>query len=166
MTVELLVKFTSLKDEEGSIACAVATRADEQHCAFFLAAVEQGQLTHLMDKDADWVEAHDDFSFEADAWYYVVSTFAVESGATRVNTYAANLSRGERKLTWVVRDQLTPGTPAASRLGVGKGFDQSTAHAYPWSGALDEVAIYDTVLDRQAIEEHLAALVGPSHEGK
>jgi hypothetical protein len=61
----------------------------------------------------------------------------------------------------VVRDQVVPGTPSASRLGIGKAFDWSTAHAYPWPGALDEVALYNVVLDSETLGRHLAALVGP-----
>jgi len=172
MTVEALVSFAAGRGrEESPLACAVATRADDRRCGFFLAAAEQGYLVHLMDADAPWVEGREGFLFLPDEWYYVVSTFAVETGEqmgsgtvssqarTRVNTYVANLTRGQQTLTWVVRDQLTPGMPAASRLGIGKGFDGNTAHAYPWSGTLDEIAIYDTLLDRKMIEEHLAALV-------
>ena len=52
------------------------------------------------------------------------------------------------------------GVPAASRLGIGKAFDWSVAHAYPWTGALDEVAVYDAVLDRDTLESHLDMLLG------
>lgn len=163
MTVELLANLAPMRGNETTpIACALATRADARRCGFFLAAVEQGYLTQLLDGDAPWVEGRENFALAADDWYYAASTLSVESGKTRVNTYVANLSRGERALNWVMRDELAPGTPATSRLGIGKGFDAVTAHAYPWSGLLDEVAIYDTALDRTTLEQHLAALVGPS----
>lgn len=159
MTVELLVNFTMPEaDDPMPIACAVATRADQRRCGFFVVAADAGHLAHLMDGDAAWLEAHDEFAFQPGDWYYVASTFSVVPEGTRVNTYVANLSRGEQRLTWAVRDQLTPGTPAASRLGIGKGFDANTAHAYPWSGMLDEVALYDTVLDQKTLEEHLRSL--------
>jgi hypothetical protein len=160
MTVELLLNYSPPRGREQTpIACALATRANDRQCGFYLAAAEEGYLTQLFDGDAAWVEGRHSEAFLPDEWYYVVSTFAVESGKTRINTYLANLTRGERSLNWVVRDALAPGTPPASRLGIGKGFDWHVAHAYPWSGMLDEVAIYDTLLDRATIEMHLAALL-------
>lgn len=160
LTVELLVSFATVRGrEEAPIACAVATRADERRCGFLLVAAEQGRLVQLLDADYFWVEGIGEFAFLPDEWYYVACTFQSVGGGTRVNCYLANLTRGQRSLAWVVRDQVTPGLVPSSRLGIGKGFDGSTAHAYPWSGALDEVAIYDTVLDRATLERHLAALV-------
>jgi hypothetical protein len=160
LTIELLVKFRS---PEGSskdpVGVALATRENAERSSFFLAAVDRGQLTHLMDADAPWVETEGDFAFAADHWYYVASTFRVESGRTRVNTYVSDLSRGERALHWIVKDQSVPGVPSTSRLGIGKGFDENGAHAYPWSGELDEVALYDAVLDQNALAQHLLAIV-------
>jgi hypothetical protein len=45
-----------------------------------------------------------------------------------------------------------------SRLGIGKGFDGTGAHAYPWSGELDEVAVYDAVLGIEQIQKHVDVL--------
>jgi hypothetical protein len=182
MTVELLLNFAGFSAEERSpIAAALATRADERHCGFLLAVVGNGQLTHLMDSQAPWVEADrgrvgpdgygsgfgaqndGGFSLIPGDWYYVASTFRVVAGKTVVNTYVANLSRGERTLSQVVKDQTTAGVPATSRLGIGKAFDANTAHAYPWSGRLDEIAIYDTLLSPATLAEHLQALAGTGH---
>ena len=170
MTLELLVNFAGFSGEDRSpIAAAVATRADERRCGFLLAVVGDGQLTHLMDSQAPWVEVANSaigvpsaggFSLIPGDWYYVASTFHVVSGKTLINTYVANLSRGERTLSQVVKNQWAPGVPAASRLGIGKGFDADTAHAYPWPGRLDEIAIYDAVLSPAALAEHLQALAG------
>jgi hypothetical protein len=104
------------------------------------------------------VETEGDFACVADHWYYVASTFHADAGRTRINTCVADLSRGERTLNWIVKDRWVPGVPAASRLGIGKGFDENGAHAYPWSGQLDEVALYDAVLDRRDLEQHLLAI--------
>jgi hypothetical protein len=179
MTVELLLNFAGFSPEDRSpIAAALATRADERRCGFLLAVVGDGQLTHLMDSQAPWVATEPgrvgpdvfgpasslrnepDFVLIPGDWYYVASTFRVVSGRTVVNTYVANLSRGERTLSQVVKDQSAPGVPATSRLGIGKAFDADTAHAYPWSGRLDEIAIYDTVLSSTTLTEHLQALAG------
>jgi hypothetical protein len=100
-------------------------------------------------------------------WYYVASTFRQQGSNTTVNTYVANLSRGEPTLHHVVQDQTAAGAPAPGRLGIGMGFDGQGANAYPWSGSLDEIAIYDAVLDRETLEEHLRNLAPrrdrPSH---
>jgi hypothetical protein len=189
MTVELLLNFAGFSEGQSPVAAALATRADERHCSFLLAVVGDGRLTHLMDSQAPWVEAEPGrpgpdgygpgpsvqneggFTLIPGDWYYVASTFRVVSGKTVVNTYVANLSRGERTLSQVVKDQSAPGVPATSRLGIGKAFDANTAHAYPWSGRLDEIAIYDTILSPTTLAEHLQALAGtgrpaPSPSGR
>ena len=159
MTVELLLKIGAPKGLAGNaVSCAVATRESGRKCGFLVAAVDDGQLTHLFDSDAPWVEGNDHFAFVPEDWYYVASSFQVEGNRTKVNTYAANLSRGDRELTEIVKDQVAPGVPAVSRLGIGKGLDAALAHAYPWCGELDEVAIYDTVIDRRTLEEHRKAI--------
>jgi len=159
MTVELLVNFDgSIRAESGAIASAVATRRGQHDCGFLVSVVADGRLVCLMDDDAAWAES--DLALTPGQWYYVAATFRAGKDETTVNVYAANLSRWEPKLVHVLREQVLPGVPAASRLGIGKAFDWSTAHAYPWSGALDEVAIYDAVLNRAALQRHLEALVG------
>jgi hypothetical protein len=160
LTVELLVKAMPPESAVNLPICAaLATRDGSRRCSFLLAAVDRGLLTHLLDADAPWVETEGDFAFVPGHWYYVASTFHVELGQTRINTYVASLSQGERTLNWLVKDRLVPGVPAASRLGIGKGFDENGAHAYPWSGELDEVALYDAVLDRTVLEQHLLAIL-------
>jgi len=164
MTIELLLRVRALQgNAEGAIASALATRDGPRHCSVFLAAVDGGHLGQLMDVDAPWVECEEDFVFIPEHWYYVASTFRVEFEQTRVNTYVANLSQGEWALSRIVKDQLMSGIPVASRLGIGKGFDSGGAHSYPWSGELDEVAIYDAVLDPATLQQHLDAIVKSSH---
>jgi hypothetical protein len=159
MTVELLANFAGFAvTREGAIGAAVATRASAERCGFLVAAVDAGQIVFLLDRDAPW--GGSETPLFAGEWYYLVSTFQVQAGRTRVNTYLADLSRGEKTLTRVVRDEMAPGVPAASRLGIGKGFDSSVAHAYPWPGLLDEVAIYDAILDAATLQRHLDALTG------
>jgi hypothetical protein len=158
-TIELLVSFDGFAHAaDGQVAAAVATRRGERECGFFLAAVDRGRLVHLMDADAPWVCSQ--LECAPGEWYYVASTFRVGPGKTTVNTYAANVSRGETALRRVVEGQVAVGEPAAGPLGIGKGFAANLAHAYPWSGTLDEVAIYSGTLGREALEKHLQALVG------
>jgi hypothetical protein len=159
MTVELLLRFDRLPQAEGSIAAAVATRESERRCGFFVAAANGGRPVQLLDADAAWLEPSDDFVFTPGRWYYVATTFRVEGERTRVSTYVADLGRRERMLTRVVRDELVSGAPPTSRLGVGKAFDDQLTHTYPWAGALDEVAIYNAVLDETTLNGHLRTLV-------
>jgi hypothetical protein len=159
MTLELLLQFTGFRDSAGGVAAVVATRDSRQQCSFFLAAADRGQLVHLFDGNEPWLES--DFEPIAGEWYYVASTFQTRSGETRINTFVANLTRNETSLTQIVRDGVASGTPVAGRLGIGKALDESLAHAYPWAGRLDELAIYDAALEQEALEEHLQALTVP-----
>ena len=159
MTLEMLLRFDGfMENPEGLIAGAVATRAGDRDCGFFVTVAGQSQLAQLMDARDDWVEST--LRLVPGEWYYLAATFQEDDGHTRIDTYVANLSRGDRQLRRVVADQLAKGTPATSRLGIGKGFDWNIAHAYPWAGALDEIAVYDTVLSQETLSEHLRALVG------
>jgi len=158
LTVEVLLRFDgSLGVAEGEISTAIATRAGARDCGLFIIAADQGRLVHLMDGDAPWVDSG--VEFIPGEWYYVASTFRVEQRKTIVNTYVANVTRGKHQLQQVVEDEVAAGVPASSRLGVGKGFASDIAHAYPWFGGLDELAIYDAVLDRETLERHLRTLV-------
>jgi hypothetical protein len=164
-TVELLLNFAGTPEGNGTISVAVSTRDDDRSCGFFVVAVDHGQLVHLMDGLAPWTQGA--VEFIPGEWYYVASTFAAGEGVTTVNSYVANLTRGQSKLTCAVKNQIARGVAAASRLGIGKGFNATVAHAYPWSGALDEVAIYDAVLDPETLQEHLEAILGqPADKGK
>jgi hypothetical protein len=160
MTLELLLRFDGFPAPgAGSIAAAVATRADASDCGFFLGVVEDGQLAHLFDADANWVETG--FIPRTGEWYYVVSTFEPAGGnQTKINTFVASLSDEHPELVHVVKGHVVEGTPAVGRLGIGKGFDETRAHAYPWSGALDEIAVYNEVLEEPRLKEHLSLLSG------
>lgn len=162
MTIELLLSYRAPPEpREEPICCAVATRQPGRRCGFLVAAVASGQWAQLLDAEADWTLGQRDFAFTPDQWYYVVTTFESRSDRTRLSGLVANLSRGEDRLTPIIVEQTVPGRPPASRLGIGKGFDEAMAPAYPWSGELDEVAVYDTLLSREEMESHLRALVAP-----
>jgi len=160
MTVELLLSCRPPEDDaKGGVFAALATRKGHR-ASFLMAALDRGQLMQFLEADAPLIETEGEFAFLPRHWYYVASSFRCVSRQTEVNTYAADLTKGQRTLSWLVKDQFIPGVPAVSPLGVGKGFDANNAHAYPWSGDLDEVAIYDAVLDRGTLEQHLQAIVG------
>lgn len=159
MTVELLARVAEGTDpQDGRIACAVATRGDADHCGFYLVAAEDLTLAMLLDADAPWAETS--LKLVPGQWYYLACTWeavAGDSKKTSVHCYAANVSAGERSVREVFGGEI-PGRPPASRLGVGKGFDASGAHAYPWCGSLDEVAVYASAWNMSTVQSHLDAL--------
>jgi len=157
MTVELLLNYADPGEaRQGAIFAAAATRASRRDCGFLVAALDRGQIAVLLDGRARWLESGS--SLVPGNWYYLASTFDTEGGHTVVNCYVANLSAGQRTLDGVIRDQWVAGAPSAGPLGIGKGFDGEIAHAYPWSGALEEIALYDAVLDGATLQSHLDAL--------
>jgi hypothetical protein len=158
MTVELLLGYDGPgQQQEGAISVALGTRADRRECAFLVAAVDEGRLVHLLDAHAPWLETG--YCLVPGHRYYLASSFQVVDDRTIVNTYVADLTAGDRTLKHVLTDGLAPGNPAEGRLGIGKGFDGELAHAYPWPGVLDEIAIYDAALDRSIFESHVEALL-------
>jgi len=157
ITVELLLTYDGAGEEpEGAICVALGTRADRRQCGFWVAAVDAGRLAHLLDAHAPRLETG--YRLVAGHRYYLASSFRVADGQTIVNTYVADLTAGDRTLRHVLNAGLAPGAPVTGRLGVGEGLDGELAHAYPWPGELDEIAIYDAVLDRSILEAHLKAL--------
>lgn len=161
MTIELLVNFGGFPPRQKTpIGALLATRADARRASFFLAVGAEGQLLHLLDAEQPWHEAEG--VLIPGEWYYLASTFQAnpQNQTTLVNTYLANLTRDEKNLQWVVKNSELRGIPTPGRLGIGKAFDQDGAHAYPWPGLLDEIAIYQTALDRHTLQQHLDILLG------
>ncbi len=157
MTIELLLKYRIPEDgSNDSVALAVATRDGDRDCGFYVAAVGRGHLSLLLDGEADWVDM--ETILIPGRWYYVAVTFETGEGKAIVNGYAADLTGGQRALQQVLSSKEVPGVPAMSRLGIGKGFDSTGAHAYPWSGELDEVAVYDAVLEKEELQSHVNVL--------
>ena len=157
MTIELLLKYQIPKDAgDDTVALAVATREGQRDCGFYVTAVGRGHLSLLLDGEADWVNM--ETTLTPGRWYYVVVTFDAGEKTTIVNAYVADLTGGQRALKQILNNKEVPGVPAMSRLGIGKGFDATGAHAYPWSGELDEVAVYDAVLEEEVLQSHVNVL--------
>jgi hypothetical protein len=157
MTVELLLNLARVdKNQEGFIACAVGTGNEADHSGFLVSAIRDGEMACLLDGGAEWLQSG--FKFIPGRWYYVATTFRVKGADTEVNAFAADLSDQSPALSWIVRNRIALGVPASAPLGIGKGFDGRMAGAYPWPGQLGLVAIYETLLDRQTLENHLQAL--------
>jgi len=173
MTVELLLRLDEEAPLDGESVCAAATLQGENGCAFLLAAVGRGRLALRLEDRSDWafgrpdsatMPGHADFRLIPGDWYYVAATFQTENSHTLASAYAANLSRGERTLHTVLRNQPLAGIVSAGRLGIGKGAGEHSMHAFPWPGELDEVAIYGRILDLATLQRHLAAVLGQGTE--
>ena len=160
MTVELLLRTVAVEEmrARGFVSAAIAIRADRVNRGFLVGIADGGRLVHLLDSNGDWVTSG--VKLAPGAWYYVAVTFQSRSDQTVINTYLANLDGEKSEFEYLVENRVAPGEPAAGRLGIGKGFDSSTAHAYPWSGSIDEVAIYDDVLDVETLRKHCQTLMG------
>ena len=157
MTIELLLRYRIPDDaNDETVALAVATREGERACGFYVAAVGRGHLSLLLDVEADWIEM--DTILTPEHWYYVAVTFKAGEESVVANAYVVDLTEGAGELQRILNDEVIPGVPAASRLGIGKGFDYTGAHAYPWSGELDEVAVYDAVLEGNELQRHVNLL--------
>lgn len=157
MTIEILLMYRIPEDgNDDTVALAVATREDQRNCGFYVTAVGRGHLSLLLDGEADWVNMETILTPER--WYYVAVTFDAGEETTIVNAYVADLTGGQQALKQVLNNLEVPGVPVMSRLGIGKGFDATGAHAYPWSGELDEVAVYDAVLEKEDLQSHVNAL--------
>ncbi len=163
MTVEMLARFDAQPREPGGIFSAVASRSSRRQCSFFVAAVDDGRLAHLFDADAPWTTSAGEPLWRpligsTGDWHYLAVRLERRAANTRLATFAANLSRGERSLNCVIDAALAPGLPARGPLAVGCGFADDLTHAYPWAGVIDELAIYDIALAHETLQQHLDLL--------
>jgi len=164
MTVEMIVRFDGWPQSGvNTLGCLLATRRDQRHCGVLLGIVaidgktaQNARLVHLFDGTAPWTETKGELV--AGHWYYVAAAFAQDGDFTRVSTWLMDLSK-RGPLMQVLKEGLVPGTPADGYLGVGKGFDGAMSHAYPFPGAIDELAIYNGVLEDDVIRFHVGQLV-------
>ncbi|MGQ9563842.1 MAG: FecR domain-containing protein [Thermogutta sp.] len=170
VTVEMIFRFDGWPTSGGNtLGCLLSTRQDQRRWSVLLGAIPithgenaaSARLVHLLDGRSRWTETQG--VLVPGCWYYVAATFDGNERTTRVSTWLVNLSeRGP--FICVFKDGLVAGTPTGGYLGVGKGFDAGMSHAYPFPGAIDELAIYNGVLGEREIRSHLAHLVEVSAE--
>ena len=157
MTIELLIQFEG-EPADDAIWAALAMRKSRQQCSFFVAAHQGGRLFHLMsDGTLGWIDAQE--TLLPGNWYYFAATFLAGSQRTKLSCYLADLSQKEPVLQTIVDNEEVIGVPASGNLAVGSGYQDDLTHAYPWDGAIDEVAVYNTLLDRKTLKEHVRAIV-------
>lgn len=165
MTVEMIVRFDGwAMSQADTLGCLLSTRQDQRKWSVFLGVVpvnhrgnaRNARLVHFFDGTSPWTETQGELV--PGSWHYLAATFERNGTTTRVSSWLANLAeRGP--LVCVLRDGSVSGNLADGYLGVGKGFDAGMAHAYPFPGAIDELAIYNGVLGEEEIRSHLAHLI-------
>lgn len=163
MTIELLARFDAQPRADGGIYSAVATRRSRKQCGFFVAAVDDGRLAHLFDADSPWIVPPGEPFWRPligtiGDWHYLCVRLEQETEHTRVSTFAANLTHGDRTLRCLIDSVRMAGHAASGPLAVGCGFDEDLTHAYPWAGVIDELAIYDAALPTETLQQHLDLL--------
>ncbi|GEM_PF-1203674 len=158
LTVELLLRMDPPAERDPQATCvAVGTRASADQCSFWVVADGEGRLLHLFDANSQWLESGIRLLFGQ--WYYVAVTVATVPEGVKVNVYCGPLDGSEARLQRLVAETLVPGSLAKGPLGVGKGFQANLAHAYPWPGAIDELAIYEGVLEEETLQAHYRLLL-------
>lgn len=162
-TIQAIVRFDrpAIPREE-DLCVLLGTRQGPSRCGFLVVADGWGRLGIILDAERPWLETP--LRFTPGEWYFVAVVFCREdrddTPGTVVDAYAAALGEPRQALTKILRGVWVPGWVASGQLGVGKGFEKNGAHAYPWPGAVDEIAIFDVALTEAQIERHFTALVG------
>ncbi|GAB4129068.1 MAG: hypothetical protein Kow0040_04610 [Thermogutta sp.] len=147
-----------LRDGDDAVGSLLATRGDRNRASFFLAAAHDGTLMHLFDAREDWLITEG--RLKPGHWYYVAATFAECNGRIVVNTWLADLNLGQKRLRQVLRRGQAVGGMASGVLAIGKGFDAGGAHAYAFPGAVDEIVLYNGIVEENVFQGHLKLLAG------
>jgi hypothetical protein len=164
MTVELLLRVDDLSGAEaGLVGAAVATQPSGNPWHLFLAVGGDGQMTYLARGGIPQGPAKT--ILVPEDWHYLAATFSSDGVKTTVNSYLANISRGDGGLRWTEQNVVVQCVLGSGLLGVGMGFDEDNQHAFSWPGLLDEVAIYGEVLGTETLNTHLMELLGKGQEG-
>jgi len=93
-------------------------------------------------------------------WYYVANTYSKSGTQTTINTHIADLTAGETTLTKVTKT-VTGIYPADAELSIGALDWSGGAPLELFDGAIDEVALYGSVLDTATLQGHLDQILIP-----
>jgi hypothetical protein len=162
LTVQAICRFDGLSHPQPEDVCILlGTRAGADRCGFLLAADGFGRLLCLFEANSPWLEIP--VRLLPGGWYYLAATFENRENqgrpGSRVTVFVGELD-GPSSLTKVVDGVWIPGQLPGGFLGVGKGFEKNGAHAYPWPGAIDELAVFSSALEEVTIRKHFGLLVG------
>ncbi len=151
MTVECMV---CPHDNDISLGLVLGSRPDSDSRGYYLMQNNSDLQTRVGTGSAQDIVT----SFSTGHWYYVVSTYSVSGGNTLINSYYADLT-AKGTLQHTVVDYSSAGTYGINGTKFGIGMLYNTGdYAYPAAAAIDEVALYDTVLSASTISSHLTAL--------
>ena len=162
-TVECILAFRRPENFASEDICVIlGSWGASDRGSLLLAADGYGQLLVALDPNQGWLEIP--FRLLSNDWYYLAVSFRKSEGESvtgaTVDLWAGNLNQPGAKLIRVLTDQRVGGWLPAGWLGVGKGFESGGAHAYPWPGPIDEVALYKEALKDEEIAEHFQILMG------
>lgn len=160
-SVELVVRFDRPDRVTAEDLCVLlGTRQGPDRCGFLAAADGWGQVGIILDANHPWLEAP--VRLTPGQWYFLALTFRREwrdhGVGTVVDWYMAPIGGPDQPLTKIVSGGWIAGWIPPGQLGIGKGFEKNGAHAYPWPGAVDEIAIFDAPLDEETITRHFQVL--------
>jgi len=157
MTVEAIVAPQNHPENNGGYA--VTTRPTTNQRGYFIATADGtpndslGTVAGANSSDFKTTVS----PFEPGHWYYVCNTYDTSSGSsTIINSYVADITEGQYVLDHPVVDAHANGTyGSSSKLAIG----HIARDNWFFSGAIDEVAVYDGTLAHSAIAAHLDALL-------
>ncbi len=162
-TVECILAFRRPENPASEDICVIlGSRGASDGGSFLLGADGYGQLLVALDPNQGWLDIP--FRLLSNDWYYLAVSFRKSEGelvtGATVDLWAANLNQPGPKPIRVLAEQRIAGWLGTGWLGVGKGFETGGAHAYPWAGLIDEVALYKETLNEEEIVEHFQILTG------
>ncbi len=169
LTVEAILCPENL-EAGGAIGYAVEGRGAPSR-AYFLAQIEQGGDDSIATIIGDNFSQPDNRReiidpFIPGHWYYVVNTYEESGGNTIINSYIADLTAGDTVLQQVLDGVIASGTFSGSdRMGIGGFAGGASTFQEAWAGSLDEIALYDRVLDRATMQGHLWRLTQTPEPG-
>jgi hypothetical protein len=116
-------------------------------------------FTTLGDTFADQVDIYNPYT--VGDWYYIAMTADITGANSDVTVYGANLSQGETTLSPLASDNsLFQGDwSGTSQVGIGNFLNGSQEFL---QGAIDNVALYNSLLSQPTLQGHLDAIYAPS----
>ncbi|MBL7132583.1 MAG: PEP-CTERM sorting domain-containing protein [Phycisphaerae bacterium] len=165
LTVEALMRPDTSTASQAGRGYVAATRASTAQRGYFLyqgstAGTGTGDTDDISTLIGDPYDSGQELTLvetlTAGHWYYVANTYSVSGGSTTINTHIADLTAGDTALTTASKTVTGDyGSSAALYIGIanykGDGFP----------GAIDEVALYDSVLNAATLQNHLDQLLIP-----
>jgi hypothetical protein len=163
ITVETVFQLDSYAAVSGTVSAYLlsARPAPSNGRAYFMRQLETDRLASTMgDTFGDQLDIISPYN-EGD-WYYVAMVASYNSGAnqTTVDFYGANLSASETTLNLLASDSaLFQGDwSGTGQVGVGNFLNGTQEYL---QGRIDNVALFNELLDPSTLQEHLDALYIP-----